>query len=911
MRFVAVFFGFILFLSLPYSSRAQTVPQGINYQAVMRDNAGQPLVSQNVTIRFSLRSGSTTGTLQWQETHNITTNAYGLFTAVIGQGTNVTGNFSTINWSSSTYFLEVEGDDGSGYVSLGNTQLLTVPYAMHARTVEVDLVDDADNDPTNELQNLSFDSGTGDLTLSNGNTVNLPFSATGDNWGSQTVVSDGTLNGNGTAGNPLSVNGILTDNQTLSIIGNNVAITNGNTITLPAAPVYTGGTGINVTGTHPSFTITNTSPGNALNLTGTGGTSVSGTYPNLTINSPTLAAGVNLLPAGTTNQTLRHDGTNWVANGILLNDGNNVGIGQPVFGTPQLFAGARKTLTISAASAYSNGDPASIEIIGSTTSAAGIIGRVDFGNVTAGPVAQLNGRIAMDKASNMMFYTNGTDEQMRITSAGRLGIGTTTPATPLHVANSTIQNTAQFINSATLATNNIAVYGLADGSGTGTNIGGAFDASSGSGIKIGVTGLALGAGSENIGIQASATGGTTNWAAKFESGNVHVQNNLGINELNPTHRLHVTGNSLLDGVTQIGGTSGLASQLKVINSGHNLSMFVSGGSGMQLAIGNNGVITVGNSTTAVSKVLIQHSDANTAGAAGSFLNLQNTANANNTTAAMRFRVGGTTAINGDYHYKGAIYFSRTGANGEGDMIFALNNAANSNNVGLSDELMRLSNTANQNGLNIAKSTTSNVGYFQNTTTTGGVAVRAVTDQNNASATGSRYGVYATGWYGQSSNHGIYAYGYGGTIAYGVYGVALGATTNWAVYASGSAYSTGTWQTSDQKLKKNVSSYNNALNTINQLPIKTYYYDTQKYGYLNLPKTRQYGFMAQDLEELFPELVMDSKHDVLNENREPTGETVDLKVVNYDGLIPVLIRAMQEQQEQIEELKKEVEELKKK
>ena len=62
-----------------------------------------------------------------------------------------------------------------------------------------------DNDATNELQSLSFDNGTGELTISDGNSVTLPLASGGDNWGSQVVQTDGTLSGNGTSGSPLSV----------------------------------------------------------------------------------------------------------------------------------------------------------------------------------------------------------------------------------------------------------------------------------------------------------------------------------------------------------------------------------------------------------------------------------------------------------------------------------------------------------------------------------------------------------------------------------------------------------------------------------------------------------------------------------------------------------------------------------
>jgi hypothetical protein len=75
-----------------------------------------------------------------------------------------------------------------------------------------------------------------DLTISEGNTVTLPGTGGGDNWGSQVVESDATLSGVGTSGDPLSVVGDLTDNQTLSLAGSDLSISGGNSVLLPSTP---------------------------------------------------------------------------------------------------------------------------------------------------------------------------------------------------------------------------------------------------------------------------------------------------------------------------------------------------------------------------------------------------------------------------------------------------------------------------------------------------------------------------------------------------------------------------------------------------------------------------------------------------------------------------------------------------
>lgn len=59
----------------------------------------------------------------------------------------------------------------------------------------------------------------------------------------------------------------------------------------------------------------------------------------------------------------------------------------------------------------------------------------------------------------------------------------------------------------------------------------------------------------------------------------------------------------------------------------------------------------------------------------------------------------------------------------------------------------------------------------------------------------------------------------------------------------------------------------------------------------------------------PEMVTDITHPVLDEKGEPTGENVEFKAVNYDMMIPVLVKAIQEQQAQIDSLKQQIEVMK--
>jgi BclB C-terminal domain-containing protein len=124
-----------LFAMLTGSLFAQT-PQLINYQAVVRNNTGAPVVNQNVSLRFSIHNTSSTGTVIYQETQTLSTNALGLVNLQIGGGTVVSGTFSSIQWGTGSKFLQVEADitGGSNYQSLANVQLVSVPYALNAGT---------------------------------------------------------------------------------------------------------------------------------------------------------------------------------------------------------------------------------------------------------------------------------------------------------------------------------------------------------------------------------------------------------------------------------------------------------------------------------------------------------------------------------------------------------------------------------------------------------------------------------------------------------------------------------------------------------------------------------------------------------------------------------------------------------
>jgi hypothetical protein len=130
------YFIVMFFLSSIAFSQA---PDKMNYQAIVRDAAGNILANQQVGLKISILKGTISGTVVFEETHAISTNTNGLITLVIGSGTVVSGNFSAINWSNDSYFLKTETDPtgGTSYTISGASPLLSVPYALYAKSAGI------------------------------------------------------------------------------------------------------------------------------------------------------------------------------------------------------------------------------------------------------------------------------------------------------------------------------------------------------------------------------------------------------------------------------------------------------------------------------------------------------------------------------------------------------------------------------------------------------------------------------------------------------------------------------------------------------------------------------------------------------------------------------------------------------
>lgn len=150
-------------------AQAQFVPQGFNYQCVVRDDAGQAMANMTVNLLFAVKSGSPNGPVAYAESQTLSTNEFGLTTTVIGEGIPVQGDFAAVNWGGGAKYITVSIETNPGvFDELGTSEFQSVPYALYALS--------------------SANGGTG-----------------GDDWGSQSVETGPTLSGNGTLTNPINI----------------------------------------------------------------------------------------------------------------------------------------------------------------------------------------------------------------------------------------------------------------------------------------------------------------------------------------------------------------------------------------------------------------------------------------------------------------------------------------------------------------------------------------------------------------------------------------------------------------------------------------------------------------------------------------------------------------------------------
>jgi hypothetical protein len=146
----------------------------------------------------------------------------------------------------------------------------------------------------------------------------------------------------------------------------------------------------------------------------------------------------------------------------------------------------------------------------------------------------------------------------------------------------------------------------------------------------------------------------------------------------------------------------------------------------------------------------------------------------------------------------------------------------------------------------------------------------------------------------------------GSLSYAIYGTGQG-TNFFAGYFNGRIFSTNALVVSDKTLKKDIKNEENATEKLSKIKPVTYnFIQDKKITGLNLSDRLQHGFIAQELEEVFPELVEEILNPIFNEKNEQIG-TKTLKAVNYIGLISVLTSSINELNKKIESLEEKLNE----
>ena len=403
----------IAFVFLISTSMYAQTPEKMSYQAVIRDGNDALVINQAIGMQISILLGSATGSSVYTETQSPTTNTNGLVSVEIGMGT-TSDDFSAIDWTTGTYFIKTETDPSSGggtnYTITGTSQLLSVPYALYAKT---------SGSSTPGPQGPQGDAGTQGTTGNDGATGQIgPQGADGVGI-AQTISKSGNIvslsNGGGNfiddvndndnnpinelqmlsktldivtlsnAGGSFSVDDAdsdpLNELQDISLSGDDLSLSNGSTVDLSS---------IGFDGDYNSLINV---PTNVSTFTNDAGYLITEVDGSLTNEIQTLSvSGSDLTISGTGGNTVVLPTTPW---------------------------------TVSGANIYkTNGQVG----IGTSTPAAFSILHISDGEVADGLDNDMDGNA--DEIGEELVFTN----------TGRLGIGTTTPSERLSVTG-TIEST--------------------------------------------------------------------------------------------------------------------------------------------------------------------------------------------------------------------------------------------------------------------------------------------------------------------------------------------------------------------------------------------------------------------------------------------------------------------------------------
>ncbi|MEI7801488.1 MAG: hypothetical protein WCI97_02465 [Bacteroidota bacterium] len=319
---------------------------------------------------------------------------------------------------------------------------------------------------TNEIQSLSIVGNQLSLSLGGGS-VTLP---TGTTYTAGTGIS--------LAGNVITNTSLNTDAQILSVAGNQLTISGGNTVTLPTGTTYTAGTGISLAGN----VVTNTLPDQTVTLTSGSGINVTGTYPNFTIAATGGGGGIS--GSGTVNYVPKFTPTGTaLGNSQIQDNGTNLGIAAAPDATNKVLIAPGASTTGGLKVNYTNTTNNTYGInVNSTTgnSYIGYTGTITFGTLT-GTNPEIYGSSSSGVSAGVFGATSGTN-----TSAAVVGLSNNWHGG--FFASNDLQGGVGLLGSYTGATGSFGVFGIYGGT-TDTGVGVlGYNSKATGGINIGVEG---------------------------------------------------------------------------------------------------------------------------------------------------------------------------------------------------------------------------------------------------------------------------------------------------------------------------------------------------------------------------------------------------------------------------------------
>lgn len=917
----------------------------INYKALVKDNLGNVVANQTIDVRFTVFADAAQ---VYQETHNPTTDANGIVILDIGSGT-TSDVFNDIDWSTTTS-LQTEIDTGSGYVDLGTTEFKSVPYALNSGNTVF-------NNETGTISNSSGNTLTDDFVFGStqlahiaaeniedsrfffdnslgafraGVTEHRPTATPlqdGSAWNFSNIGVGSFASGYNTiaSGSYSTALGFVSQasGEFSTAIGDEVSATGENAVALGSETSASGDFSTTLGRSTLAFGSYTTAIGRNTIARSFGSLAIG--RHNEGIGDPNAWIPVDpILEIGNgTDDANRSNALTVLKNGIIL---------APTFELLDYdFSGPKSLVTKEYADAQAGAMSTTANI---TSNAPGNIATDDFvfgsTELDNDPESSTdNKRLFFDKSKGAFRAGNATSITWDIGNVGEASFASgqnTTASGNFSTAtgeNSTASGTSstamgKFTMASGFISTTTGEYTIASGN-VSTAMGSFTRAEGFASTAIGRHNIGGGSPSSALPLNplfeignGSNTSNRSNALTVLQNGTVTAPSFDLIEITDPkalVTKEYVDGGAGSSGLEKITVGANTGWRLKGSDPGNygdigfnavdlSIQQFSSSGgatNNFAFATGE-GTIASGIGATAMGIGTVASGDGATA------IGLGSTASSFGSYAIGQYNIGGGNPNN--WVETDPLFEIGNGSGGPSPVPNNALTVLKNGNTTINGQTTVNEDTASSiaHAITGIKAHTGNYDAYgvlgQNTITDFfGIGVRGnggwIGVQGNSNGTGS------------NSYFGVFGESLGNNTGtnYGVYGNASNGATNYAVYAEGDLVHTGALiNASDRKLKTNIATIVNSLEDIMRLNPTSYLIRENYQKTMNMSSNSQFGFIAQELQEVFPDLVSRN----VNPGSNKQDASIEYLGVNYIGLIPVLTKGIQEQQTTIETLEEKVE-----